>query len=60
MLVIGSVDEVAQQFAALRNAGYTDVIVRHIATGQANVVASTERLADVKALLAESQQLQAS
>ena len=52
VLVIGSSEQVAAQFRDLREAGYSDVIVRHLALAQANVVASTERLADVRALLA--------
>lgn len=52
VLVIGSAEQVAESFAALRDTGYTDVIVRHLALEQSDVVASTERLAEVKALLA--------
>ncbi len=52
VLVVGSIEQVAERFAALRDVGYTDVIVRHLALDQEAVVASTERLAEVKALLA--------
>lgn len=51
VLVIGSAEEVAGHFEELGRVGYTDVIVRHVAVGQHDVVASTERLADVRALL---------
>ena len=51
VLVIGSAEEVAEHVAALGRVGYTDVIVRHVAVGQHDVVASTERLADVRALV---------
>ena len=51
VLVIGSPEQVAAQFIELEAAGYSEVIVRHLALPQANVVASTERLADVVAML---------
>lgn len=51
VLVVGSSEQVAERFAGLARAGYSEVIVRHIGLPQADVVASTERLADVRALL---------
>ncbi len=51
VLVVGAPDEVAARFDELGRAGYTDVIVRHVAVDQRAVVASTERLAEVRALL---------
>ena len=51
-LVTGGADEVTQAFAALGDAGCDDVIVRHLADEQADVLASYERLAVVRAALA--------
>ncbi len=51
-LVIGDVSEVADRFAALAELGYTDVIVRNIATDQSQAVATIERLARVRERLA--------
>jgi hypothetical protein len=34
--------------------GYTDVIVRHIVDDQREVLASTERLAEVRSLIADA------
>ena len=50
-LVIGSVDQVAEQFQALAAMGYTDVIVRNLTSDQSQALACIERLAAVKALL---------
>ena len=47
-LVWGSPDEVAEQFAGLAGDGYTDVIVRHLATEQTQVLQSFEHLAAVR------------
>jgi alkanesulfonate monooxygenase SsuD/methylene tetrahydromethanopterin reductase-like flavin-dependent oxidoreductase (luciferase family) len=46
--VYGSAEQVAEQFASLAAMGYTDVIVRQLASEQADAVASIERLADVR------------
>jgi alkanesulfonate monooxygenase SsuD/methylene tetrahydromethanopterin reductase-like flavin-dependent oxidoreductase (luciferase family) len=48
----GSVAEVADAFAALRDIGGTDVIVRHLADDQPEVLASIGRLPEVGRLLA--------
>jgi alkanesulfonate monooxygenase SsuD/methylene tetrahydromethanopterin reductase-like flavin-dependent oxidoreductase (luciferase family) len=46
--VWGSVDMVAEAFAALREMGATDVIVRHLADDQREVLESIGRLAEVR------------
>ena len=50
--VWGSVDTVAEAFGALGDLGATDVIVRHLADDQREVLDSIGRLADVRRLLA--------
>ncbi|MDZ7670588.1 MAG: LLM class flavin-dependent oxidoreductase [Gammaproteobacteria bacterium] len=50
-LLTGSVAEVADELAAFRELGYTDVIVRNISTDQGEALATIERLAAVKAAL---------
>ncbi len=50
--VYGSAEQVAEQFLALREMGYTDVIVRHLTNEQSNVLASYERLARIRELVA--------
>lgn len=50
-LVVGSAEEVAEQFSALADMGYTDVIVRNLSSDQSESLACIERLADVKKLL---------
>ncbi len=49
--VYGSVEQVADRFRALAEMGYTDVIVRQLASEQADAVASIERLAAVRELV---------
>jgi alkanesulfonate monooxygenase SsuD/methylene tetrahydromethanopterin reductase-like flavin-dependent oxidoreductase (luciferase family) len=46
--VVGGPDQVAERFAGYAALGYTDVIVRHLADGQDEVLASFARLADVR------------
>jgi alkanesulfonate monooxygenase SsuD/methylene tetrahydromethanopterin reductase-like flavin-dependent oxidoreductase (luciferase family) len=46
--VYGSVEQVAAQFTQLASMGYTDVIVRQLASEQSDAVASIERLAAVR------------
>jgi alkanesulfonate monooxygenase SsuD/methylene tetrahydromethanopterin reductase-like flavin-dependent oxidoreductase (luciferase family) len=48
----GDAEAVADALRAYADAGFTDVIVRQLADDQADAVASTERLAEVRALLA--------
>jgi alkanesulfonate monooxygenase SsuD/methylene tetrahydromethanopterin reductase-like flavin-dependent oxidoreductase (luciferase family) len=50
-LAVGGPDEVAARFRALGDIGYTDVIVRHLAEDQAEVLHSLERLARVRSNL---------
>ena len=50
--VTGGAGRVADAFAALHEAGCTDVIVRHLADEQEEVLKSFERLADVRAQIA--------
>jgi alkanesulfonate monooxygenase SsuD/methylene tetrahydromethanopterin reductase-like flavin-dependent oxidoreductase (luciferase family) len=45
---VGGPGRVVEQFRELAAMGYTDVIVRHLADDQAEVLASTERLAGVR------------
>src|SRR5580700_3517913 len=47
-LIAGSVDEVAEQFRAFGELGYTDILVRHLINDQPRVLASFERLAAVR------------
>jgi alkanesulfonate monooxygenase SsuD/methylene tetrahydromethanopterin reductase-like flavin-dependent oxidoreductase (luciferase family) len=49
--VVGGVDSVAETFASLRDAGCTDVIVRHLADEQQDVLRSFERLAEVRRIV---------
>jgi alkanesulfonate monooxygenase SsuD/methylene tetrahydromethanopterin reductase-like flavin-dependent oxidoreductase (luciferase family) len=50
--VTGGVARVVDAFAELREMGYTDVVVRHLADDQTDVLRSFERLAEVRAALA--------
>ncbi|HEX9711544.1 MAG TPA: LLM class flavin-dependent oxidoreductase [Actinomycetota bacterium] len=47
--IVGGPDEVAEAIAGLGEAGYSDVIVRHLADEQQEVLASFERLGQVRA-----------
>lgn len=49
--VTGGPDTVAAELARFREAGFTDVIIRHVADDQNEVLASFERLARVRAAL---------
>ena len=49
--IAGGPDEVAVSLRALGEIGYTDVIVRHLADDQGEVLRSFERLANVRRLL---------
>lgn len=50
--IVGDAHQAADAFAALGEAGYTDVVVRHLADDQAAVLASFEVLAEARRLLA--------
>jgi alkanesulfonate monooxygenase SsuD/methylene tetrahydromethanopterin reductase-like flavin-dependent oxidoreductase (luciferase family) len=47
-LIAGSVDEVAEQFRAFAEIGYTEISVRHLTNDQPKVLGSLERLAAVR------------
>ena len=47
----GSVEQVTERLGAYEQMGYTDVIVRHLAEDQSEVLASFARLAEVRAAL---------
>jgi hypothetical protein len=51
--VTGGPERVAYQLRGLAELGFTDVIVRHLLDDQRDVLASTERLAQVRAALAD-------
>jgi len=53
-LVAGTVDEVAERFAALAKLGYTEVLIRHLTNDQPKVLASFSRLAQVRQALASA------
>lgn len=50
-LIVGSVEQVAEQLQAFGEMGYTDIIVRNICADQSHALACIERLGQVKALL---------
>ena len=50
-LVAGTVEQVTERFRALGAMGYTDVIVRHLTTDHAKVLASFARLGEVRRAL---------
>jgi alkanesulfonate monooxygenase SsuD/methylene tetrahydromethanopterin reductase-like flavin-dependent oxidoreductase (luciferase family) len=52
-LVVGSAEQVAESFAALAAMGYSDVIMRNLIADPAQAVASTERLGQVRELVAK-------
>jgi alkanesulfonate monooxygenase SsuD/methylene tetrahydromethanopterin reductase-like flavin-dependent oxidoreductase (luciferase family) len=51
-LVAGTVEQVTERFRALGALGYTDVIVRHLTTDHAKVLASFARLGEVRRAIA--------
>jgi alkanesulfonate monooxygenase SsuD/methylene tetrahydromethanopterin reductase-like flavin-dependent oxidoreductase (luciferase family) len=53
-LVVGGPERVAQTFRALAGLGYTDVIVRHLADEQDEVLASFGRLSSVRAAVLDA------
>ena len=50
----GSPSEVAEKLAAYAEMGYTDIIVRHLAEDQTEVLRSIERLAEVRDLVRDA------
>jgi alkanesulfonate monooxygenase SsuD/methylene tetrahydromethanopterin reductase-like flavin-dependent oxidoreductase (luciferase family) len=53
-LIAGSVDEVAEQFRSFAKVGYTDILVRHMTNDQPKVLGSLDRLAAVRAAVAQA------
>src|SRR5215212_8215152 len=53
-LIAGSVDEVAEQFRSFADFGYTEILVRHLTNDQPKVLGSLERLAQVRAAVAQA------
>jgi alkanesulfonate monooxygenase SsuD/methylene tetrahydromethanopterin reductase-like flavin-dependent oxidoreductase (luciferase family) len=53
-LIAGSVDEVAEQFRSFAKIGYTEISVRHLTNNQPKVLGSLERLAEVRAAVAQA------
>ncbi len=51
-LIVGTVDEVVEQFRRFAAMGYGDILVRHLTNDQPKVQGSLERLAAVRAALA--------
>ncbi|MBV8336347.1 MAG: LLM class flavin-dependent oxidoreductase [Alphaproteobacteria bacterium] len=51
-LIAGTIDEVAAQFRAFGELGYTDILVRHLTNDQPRVLGSLERLEKVRLALA--------
>jgi alkanesulfonate monooxygenase SsuD/methylene tetrahydromethanopterin reductase-like flavin-dependent oxidoreductase (luciferase family) len=51
-LIAGSVDDVAEQFRAFAEIGYTEILVRHFVNEQPKVLGSLQRLAAVRAAVA--------
>jgi len=49
--LVGSVNQVADELAAFKAAGFTDVIIRNMSSNQSEALASIERIAEVKAQL---------
>lgn len=54
VLVVGGPDHVAGELRQLASLGFTDVLVRHLADDQSDVLASFERLAEVRRLVADA------
>jgi alkanesulfonate monooxygenase SsuD/methylene tetrahydromethanopterin reductase-like flavin-dependent oxidoreductase (luciferase family) len=53
-LIAGSVEEVAEQFRSFARFGYTEISVRHLTNDQPKVLGSLQRLAAVRAALAQA------
>jgi alkanesulfonate monooxygenase SsuD/methylene tetrahydromethanopterin reductase-like flavin-dependent oxidoreductase (luciferase family) len=52
-LIAGTAEEVAERFRTFGKIGYTDILVRHLTNDQPKVLGSLERLAAVRAALAQ-------
>jgi alkanesulfonate monooxygenase SsuD/methylene tetrahydromethanopterin reductase-like flavin-dependent oxidoreductase (luciferase family) len=53
-LIAGAVDEVAETFRSFAKLGYTEISVRHLTNDQPKVLGSLERLAAVRAAVAQA------
>lgn len=53
-LIAGAVDEVAERFRSFGKIGYTEISVRHLTNDQPKVLGSLERLAAVRAAVAQA------
>jgi len=53
-LIAAPADDVAEQFRAFAEIGYTEILVRHLSTDQPKVLGSLERLAAVRAAVAQA------
>ena len=53
-LIAGSIDEVAERFRSFAKIGYTEISVRHLTNDQPKVLGSLQRLAAVRAAVAET------
>src|SRR5437764_2401304 len=53
-LIAGSVEEVAEQFRSFATIGYTEISVRHLTNDQPKVLGSLQRLAMVRAAVAQA------
>ena len=53
-LIAGAVDQVAEQFLKFAKLGYSEILVRHLTNDQPKVLGSLERLAAVRAMVAQA------
>ena len=53
-LIAGTVDDVTEQLRGFGKLGYTYILVRHLTNDQSKILGSLERLAQVRAALAQS------
>lgn len=53
-LALGTVEQVAERFLGLGAAGFDEIVVRQLASDQADALASIERLAEVRRLVTSS------
>ena len=53
-LIAGSADKVAERFRSFAKLGYTEISVRHLTNDQPKVLDSMERLAAVRAAVAQA------
>ena len=51
-LVIATIDQAVDQFRVYEQMGYTDIVIRHLVDDQSAVLASYERLGEVRRRIA--------